>query len=174
MIEIWKDIEGYEDRYQVSNFGNVKSLNYNHTGKERLLKQSVINKKQNYLVVTLYNKVGAKKRYYVHTLVAKAFIPNPDNLPEVNHKTEDPKRNEAWNLEWCDRLYNSRYGTGSQRSGDARGKTVRCVETGVVYPSVSKAARETKINKTSIRYCASGTQKTAGGYRWEFIDKEDN
>jgi hypothetical protein len=101
--------------------------------------------------------------------VAKAFIPNPDNLPEVNHKKEDPKRNEAWNLEWCDHPYNARYGTGSQRSGDARGKTIRCVETGVVYPSISKAARETNINVNSIRRCASGTQKTAGGYHWECV-----
>lgn len=169
MIEIWKDIEGFENKYQVSNFGNVKSLNYNHTGKEGLLRQSVINKKQNYLVVTLYNKVGVKKNYYVHILVAKAFIPNPDNLPEVNHKTEDPKRNEAWNLEWCDHLYNARYGTGAQRSGDTRGKTVRCVETGLVYPSISKAARETNINVSSIMRCASGTQKSAGGYHWEYV-----
>lgn len=170
MIEIWRDIEGFEGLYQVSNLGNVKSLNYNHTGKEKLLKQCVMSKKKKYLVVTLY-KNQAKKNHYVHILVGKAFIPNPEGLPQINHKDENPQNNNIENLEWCNQEYNNSYGTRAERSAISRGKTVRCVETGVVYPSVSHAARGTNINRTSIMRCASGTQKIAGGYHWEYIQE---
>ena len=169
MNEIWKDIKDYPN-YQVSNLGNVKSLNYNHTGKEKLLKKCSLNKEKKYLVVTLYN--GDRKRNHkIHRLVANAFIPNPEGLPHINHKDENPENNVWTNLEWCDQKYNNNYGTHNERSAITRGKTVRCIETGEEYTSVSHAARATGICRTVIGDCCNGKAKTAGGYHWEFVSK---
>lgn len=109
-MEEWKDIEGYEGLYQVSE-GEVKSLNYNKTKKERVLKKSIVG---GYYTVNLH-KDGVMKTYYVHKLVAEAFIPNPDNLPCINHKDENKLNNSVSNLEWCTVKYNTNYGTCIER-----------------------------------------------------------
>lgn len=115
MDEIWKDISGYEGLYQVSNLGRVRSLNYNHTGEIKLLKQGTY--KKGHKCVSLFkNKKG--KTYSVHRLVAIAFIPNPNNLPIINHKDEDPSNNNVNNLEWCTVAYNNTYGTARKRAGE--------------------------------------------------------
>jgi len=115
--EIWKDIEGYEKVYQISNFGRVKSLarrsKGNHFLKEKYLKTYL--DKDFYEKISLYKK-GKVKHYFVHRLVAQAFIPNPDNLPQVNHKDENKLKNEAINLEWCTAEYNTNYGTRNARA----------------------------------------------------------
>ena len=123
--EIWKEIEGYPN-YRVSNLGNVKSLNYSHTGKEQILKPIVTNR--GYLRVCLY-KDGKMKSFAVHQLVCKAFLPNPNNYQEVNHKTENPLINivyinedgtvnlEKSELEWCTHTHNINYGTRNERAG---------------------------------------------------------
>ena len=115
MKEIWKDIEGYEGIYQVSNKGRVKSLkrkicsnSNNHkynTLSEKLLKLSGGGK---YIQVILC-KDGKTSAKLVHRLVAQAFIPNPNNLPCVNHKDENKKNNDVRNLEWCTYKYNNEY-----------------------------------------------------------------
>ena len=104
MEEIFKDIKGYEGLYQVSNFGNVKSLDYRHTGKERLLKQAI--DKHSYHRICLWS-YGEPKWFSIHRLVAESFIPNPDNLPCVNHKDENKHNNHVDNLEWCTYEYNN-------------------------------------------------------------------
>ena len=114
-MEEWRDIEGFEGLYQVSNTGKVKSLNYRRTGKEKILK--AYPNGHDYLQVKLH-KDGKKKSCRVNRLVAQAFIPNPDNLPEVNHKDEDKTNNCVENLEWCSKLYNINYGTGRKRSAE--------------------------------------------------------
>ena len=86
MEEIWKDIEGYEGKYQVSNLGNIKSLNYRGHGGVKLLRQDIVY--NGYKGVNLF-KNGKRKHYRVHRLVAMTFIPNPKNLPMVNHKDEN-------------------------------------------------------------------------------------
>lgn len=106
--EEWRDIENYEGLYQVSNLGRVKSLDYNHTKHEKILK--LLKNTKGYLFVILY-KEGKKKNYLSHRLVAEAFIPNPNNLPMINHKDENPLNNCVANLEWCDSKYNNNYGT---------------------------------------------------------------
>ena len=115
-MEIWKDIEGYEGLYQVSNKGRIKSLNYRRTGKERVLSSSPTS--SGYLVVCLY-KNKKPKPFLIHRLVAEAFIPNSDNLPEVNHKDENKLNNRVENLEWCDREYNINYGNRNEKASES-------------------------------------------------------
>lgn len=112
MEEIWKDIEGYEGLYQVSNFGRVKSLNiikfnqfssYKHKG--RVLKLQ-LNKQTGYMYVNL-SKLKSYKTTSIHRLVAKAFIPNPENKSQVNHKDGNKFNNYVENLEWCTQIENS-------------------------------------------------------------------
>lgn len=114
--QCWNDIPGYEGLYQVSNTGRVRSLNYKRTGKTKALKQCT--DKDGYKKVVLC-KDGKYKTYYIHRLVALAFIPNPDNLPEVNHKDEDKTNNYYKNLEWCTRKYNNNYGTRNKKISKA-------------------------------------------------------
>lgn len=121
MQEIWKDIPGFENIYQVSNIGNVKTLdkyvnssiknNNKVKRKTKILKQY---NKNGYLQVSLSKE---NKRYYfgVHRLVAMAFLPNTNNLPQVNHKDENKLNNKVDNLEWCSAKYNCNYGTRNSK-----------------------------------------------------------
>ena len=106
MEEIWRDVVGYEGLYMVSNYGKVMSLNYCKRGYAKLLTPKV--NRSGRLWVNLY-KNGVNKPFLIHRLVGTAFIPNPDGLPQINHKDENPKNNHVGNLEWCDNLYNARY-----------------------------------------------------------------
>lgn len=121
MKEVWKDIPGFENLYQVSNFGNVKVLdricNSAIKNNNKVLRKGKILKQYNkrgYLQVSLSKN---NKRYYfsVHRLVAMTFIPNPNNLPQINHKDENTLNNCIENLEWCTPKYNCNYGTRNSR-----------------------------------------------------------
>jgi len=116
-IETWKDVENYEGLYQVSTCGKVKSLKrLDSVGRrinEKILKPAI--RSDGYLVVVLY-RAGDGKQFPVHRLVAIAFIPNPKNLPEVNHKDEDKCNPHVKNLEWMSHRANSNYGTARLRS----------------------------------------------------------
>lgn len=167
MKEIWKDIKDYEGLYQVSNLGNVKSLNYKRTNTARLLKP--YSNKKGYLVLRLQRKI-----VQVHRLVAQAFIPNPLHLPEVNHKDENKVNNAVSNLEWCDNNYNINYGTRNKRASlsninhPKHSKAVQCIETNIVYLSAMEAERQTGINAKLIRRVCIGKRKTTGGYHWKY------
>ena len=120
MKEIWKDIKDYEGLYQVSNLSRVKSLNYNHTGKEKILKPGTY--KSGYLYVVLY-KNNKRKHFSIHRLVAEAFLEIPEDIKQyigtvylqVNHKDENKQNNNVENLEFCDIKYNSNFGTRNER-----------------------------------------------------------
>ena len=119
MQEIWKDIEGYEGCYQVSNLGRVKSLDRNVKGnKSNYIRTGKIlspkTHRNGYLVVGLCTDRKIKM-YYIHRLVAQAFLPNLDRLPQVNHKDENKTNNNVENLEWCSAEYNTNYGTANDR-----------------------------------------------------------
>ena len=113
MEEEWKDIEGYENRYQISNLGRVKSL------KSNIIMKQNLNKKYNRYSIMLW-KNGKSKRFWVARLVAKAFVfnPNPDIFTQVNHKDENKTNNNSDNLEWCTVAYNNTYGTRLQRQAN--------------------------------------------------------
>jgi len=159
--------------YQVSNKGRIKSL---LKGKKCILHQYA-NKKWGYLYTFLY-KGKERKCFRVNRLVAMAFLPNPENLPEVNHKDENVKNNCVENLEWCTSLYNNHYGQHRQRMRDAVTKTkgrpvLQFSETGefiAEYCSIGEAWRKTQISRVHIGEVCGGkrNRKMAGGYIWQY------
>ena len=177
-MEVFKDIKGYEGLYQISNYGRVKSLNYNNTGKERILIPG--KGRSGYLQVKLCKK-GKQKNHLVHRLVAQAFMPNPDNLPEVNHKDEDKSNNNVNNLEFCSRQYNVNYGTGHQRSNETQtnGSKSKIVlqynMDGVLiaeYPSIMEVQRQLGFNQGYICHCCNGRFNKAYGFIWHYKTPE--
>ena len=170
--EIWKPVVGYEGLYEVSNLGRVKSVKF---GRERVLKP--IKHPNGYLCVNLC-KDGKRKNCLVHRLVAQAFIPNPLNLPEINHINEQKTENRASNLQWCDRQYNCNYGTRNTKVAKAllnhpskskpvlqytlKGELIR------EWPSTMEAERQGGFDNRRISFCCNGKRKKHGGYVWKF------
>lgn len=170
MQEIWRDIEGYENLYKVSNLGRVKSLRF---GKEKILK--AIKNNNGYAIIFL-RKEGNTKYYAVHRLVATAFLQNPNNLPQVNHKDEDKMNNRVDNLEFCSAKYNINYGTHNQMVSESltnnlkTSKKVLCVETGVIYPSTKQVERELGFANSNISLACNGKYKQAYGFHWRYVN----
>lgn len=161
-MEIWKTIEGYPN-YMVSNLGRVKSLNY---GKEKLLKPGFNGR---YYFV-YFCKEGKQKNYKVHRLVAQAFIPNPNNLPEVNHIDENKTNNRVDNLEWCDRKYNINYGTRTEKTRKPILQFTKNGEFVKRWNSGMDIERELEFNSGNISSCCLGKLKTCCGYKWGFAE----
>lgn len=162
----WKSPHGYEGLYLVSNTGLVYSLR-----RKIILKPDNV---KGYLQVCLYNG-GIKQRQKVHRLVAELFIPNPNNLPCVNHKDENKSNNLSENLEWCTVSYNNAYGERTRRSTDTqiqnaksikKTRAVKCVNTDIIYESTKEAERQTGVYHSHISRCCSGRANSAGGMRW--------
>ena len=173
-MEHWKAIAGYEEIYEVSDLGRVRSLKF---WKEKILKPQ--KDKGGYLHVGL-SKDGQIKHTYVHRLVAEAFIPNPQGLETVNHKDEDKTNNSVANLEWMSNKDNLNYGTRNKRVSEARlnhpafSKKVQMFDksTGellATFPSIHEAERVTGIAQSHISSCCLGKLKSAGGYKWRYI-----
>lgn len=138
--EIWKPIKGYEN-YMVSSLGRIKSLNYNHTGKEKIIKSRKV---KDYLMVTLVRNKNAKQ-YSIHRLVAETFIHNPNNLPLVHHKDENKHNNCVNNLCWCTNKFNVTYSSG---------KPIKCLDLKTkeetIFPSIIESSRQLNIPRSSI------------------------
>lgn len=176
--EIWKTIEGYPN-YEVSNLGNVRSLNF-HKEKKIKLKTPTKNK-FGYLRILLW-KDGKPKLQSIHRLVAKAFIPNPDNLPQVNHKDENKQNNCVDNLEWCTASYNINYGTRTERVKQNRtnkqGKEHHLskpinqyTENGKfikMWDNTMDIQREFGFYQSNICACANGKKNSAYGFIWKY------
>ena len=165
MKEIWKDIKDYEGHYQVSNLSRVKSIKF---GKERILKP--VTDRHGYSLVGLW-KNNKQKTYKVHRLVAEAFIPNPYNLPQVNHKDENPLNNNVNNLEWCNSKYNCNFGTRIERISKRRSKTV------LQYDLEGNFIREWKstaecgrngFNQAHVAACCQGKLKKHKDSIWRY------
>jgi hypothetical protein len=179
MEEIWKDIEGYEGLYQVSNLGRVRSLDRLVTyknGCNRMFKGCVkrLYKKENgYLSVNM-SKDGIDKTYYVHRLVASTFLPNLYGLPQVNHKDENKENNCVENLEWCTSIYNSTYNNIAYKKADVlRKKVSQYLPDGTwiaTYASEMEAARQTGSAISHISAVCRGENSFAYGYLWKFIE----
>lgn len=147
--EVWKDIDGYEGRYMVSNTGKVKSLSnknawgFSHKG--RILKPVL--KEDGYVRVYLSNCKREKRLYYVHRIVASAFIQNPDNLPQVNHIDGNKQNNNMNNLEWCTIGDNVRHGF----KNGLYSRQIKIEYKGVIYQNITEAARITGESYWIIR-----------------------
>ena len=166
--EKWEVINGYED-YSVSNFGKVVSRKFNN---DRILKQKI--DKDGYRRVHL-SKNGHDKYFFVHRLVAQAFIPNPDNLPQINHIDECKFNNCIDNLEWCDAKYNNNYGNrtslASRKAAITRSQPI--IGTNLYDGSILKfiSAREAGRNgfdQSGIWHCLKGKTRQHHGYKWEY------
>lgn len=164
-IEVWKDIQGYEGLYQISNLGRVKSLKF---GKERIMKQTI--NTWGYPSLTLYDK-NKCKTHTIHKLVAQAFIPNPQNLFQINHKDENKQNNNVSNLEWCTQKYNINYGTRNERISkpiiqfSKDGKFIK------EWQSITQASKELNINCPHICDCCNGKRNFCGGFKWMYMEE---
>ena len=173
MIEIWKDILGYEGLYQVSNFGRVKSLEridyLGHHRKEKILKIQKTDKR--YYRVGLTDKNKKRKIFFVHRLVAEAFIPNSYNLPFINHKDENPSNNIYTNLEWCTQLYNNCYGNRIEKVIEKQSKPVLQYDLNGNLIKEWKSLHEAEkfgYDRCSIKRCNKGERKTHKGSIWKY------
>ena len=162
---IWKEIPGYDGKYFVSNTGVICSHVY---GKSRLLKQRLSAK--GYPQVNL-SRNGKMKTFRVHRLVAMCFD-IPGKGCEINHKNENKADNRVENLEWCNRLYNVRYGSRTEKQKEVVSKpVVQLTQNGAVitaYPSEIQAGRVLGVSSSSISACCLGKRKTAGGFQWRW------
>ena len=178
MKEEWRDIKGYEGRYQVSNLGRIKSLRDNN-GNYRESFPLIFSDKSGYKRVNLYTRSRCK-HFLVHRLVAMHFIDNPNNLPQVNHKDENKQNNCVENLEWCTPRYNICYGNRNKKVSNKLKvykrtnshskhlkeshfrKCVICVTTGKKFNTIKEAAEYYYIDRHSISRCCRGIYKSAG------------
>lgn len=197
--EVWRDIKGYEGVYQVSNLGRVKRMplgkqwpyrkTHNNIRKPKLTKQG-------YLSVNL-SKNNKVKCYFIHRLVAEAFIPNPYNYPVVNHLDENPLNNIVDNLEWCTHYHNCMYGHAREKQKasrwmndpekktwakalEARDRNCNCnsrkpvlqldLDGNVIkkYASISEAGRICGFDGSSITMCCKGKRNKHKGFKWVY------
>jgi hypothetical protein len=164
MEEQMKDIKDYEGLYQVSNLGTVYSVKSGKFLKPRKTKLG-------YILIDLY-KNNKQKTYYLHRLVAQAFIPNPLNLPEVNHKSEIKTDNRVENLEWMSHKENINYGSRTERCSKKVLQFTREGEFVAEYSSTHEAERQTGIYFQSISQCCKGKRHSAGNYIWRYKKEE--
>lgn len=156
------NIEGFEN-YEVRPNGEVVNT---ETG--RVLKQH--KNKNGYLRVSLY-KNGKQKWLSTHRLVAQAFIPNPLNLPCVNHKDEDKTNNNIENLEWCTHEYNNNYGTRTERMAKPVLQLMKDGTLVRVWPSIIEVERQLHFYQSSICNCCRGKRHSAYGYKWRYVNE---
>lgn len=177
--EKWKPVVGYEGFYEVSNLGRIRSLDrsfIDRDGHERHYKGKIMalcDAGKGYRNVQLQAK-GKRSTPRVCRVVATAWIPNPNNLPQVNHKDEDKTNDSADNLEWCTAIYNTRYGTGIERRAAQISKRVKQYDLNgnfiAEWPSATAAAKELGIDQPHIIRCCRGKLRKTGGYVWKYAD----
>jgi len=170
-LEEWRPIKGYEDRYKISNTGVV----FSEISKKFLTPKI---DRYGYKVVSLCRD-GKSKYTTIHRLVATAFIPNPYNLPTVNHKDENKLNNVVINLEWATVKDNVNYGTRNERMANSKKKNpIAQYDTKMnlirIHLGIKDAQRTTGINRNSIREVCLGKRSDAGGYKWCYYKEAIN
>lgn len=160
-----KDIKGYEDLYSVTSCGKVWSYK-----RKKFLKP--FKTKDGYLQVELC-KDGIGSKYYLHRLVADAYIPNISNLPQVGHNDDIKEHCYIKNLYWTTQAENNVHNNRAEKVGSKEGKCVYCVELNRIFDSQSAAARELNICQASISLSCRDESKTAGGFHWRYIENTD-
>ena len=161
---MWKTV-ARNPKYEVSDSGEVRTK---LTGRVKAVKID----RYGYPTVCLSD--GSKRSYpTVHRLVAEAFIPNPEGLPQVNHKDENKQNNRAENLEWCTAMYNSHYGTGRERSDKGRCRPIIAKRGGeeLRFTSTVEASRSLGVSRSTIRGALKGRQHTSCGYEWRYAER---
>ena len=174
MEKLWKEIPGTDGKYLISTDGEVMAISrrvkFGHV--YRWTKTKLLTPRDNgkgYLELEFLGK-----HHYIHRLVAEAFIPNPYNFTCINHNDENKENNSVENLEWCDYSYNTNYGTRTKRAKEKRFGdrfVVINLDTGDVYQTPKDASRATGIHNDSISRVCKGKSKTAGGYRWRYLNE---
>lgn len=174
-MEVWRDIQGYEGLYMVSSYGRVRGIS-NKLGRKTGF--MVLGRRHDGYIKVRLCKNSVAVDYNVHRLVAIAFIPNPENLPQVNHKDEDKANNHVENLEWCDAKYNNNYGTKKARFRATRLNDPRTSKPVLKftlkgkfvaeYPSVREAGRANGFLHGNIKNCYRGKVATAYKFVWRF------
>ena len=159
--EIWQDIQNYENEYQISNYGRVRSLKNNKFH----IMSPILGRTQDYYSIGLTHN-GIKKQYSIDQLVAKAFIPNPNNYPEVNHKDENPKNNHVDNLEWVTHSQNVKH--SSYRQSYPVAQYDENFNLIAKYPSLAEAERQTGYARTGIKSSIERNGK-CHGYIWKYL-----
>ncbi len=177
LIEQWRSIDGYDGNYLVSSMGRVISLPNNHHRAPKIMKLRL--GRGGYLRVGLVRN-GKQSMFFVHRLVAGAFIPNVRGCPQVNHIDENKKNNCVENLEWVTAKENTNYGTARARTSAKQKnnvhpcpviqKTLDGMEV-ARYVSCSDIPRLTKFKRTGVVECLRGRIQTAYGYKWEYATK---
>ena len=176
-VEVWRPVRDFEGLYEVSNLARVRSVSrWVQAGTTKRLAKSTILKSHplpsGYLTVTLKDK-GRTATVTIHRLVAEAFVPNPNNLQDVNHKDEEKTNNLPSNLEWCDRKYNINYGTGKYRKTENYRKPIEQLTLDgkhvAYFESARQAARVTDYKQSRLWEALSGKRKTAYGYQWRYV-----
>lgn len=151
----WKVVDGFNN-YRISNHGEVM----NEKGK--ILKPFIVGR--GYECIHLFRDDTRTKKY-IHRLVAEAFLEKDSMKNEVNHKDGNKTNNHVDNLEWCTKAENINHSYYTLKN---RVKSVKCVETGIVYPSIKEAARQTGLKHTAISMCCDGRQKKTHGLHWGY------
>lgn len=192
-MEIWRPIEGTDGRYEVSNTGKVRSLNYGRHGGTR--EMSPVKDKKGYLRVRI-TRNGKNSTVKVHRIVAETFIPNVDNKPQVNHINGVKDDNRAENLEWVNNSENQKHAFDNgykektrewcRQMGNTIGKEALSRErelrktpvvaikedgTEILFGSQQEASKATSVPQANINKVLKGQRRSAGGYRWRYAQR---
>ena len=170
---MFTDIKGYEGLYQINENGEILSLNYKGLGYPKILKNKPNAKGKYYAITLVKNEIS--KTFMVHRLVAETFIPNPDNLPQINHKDENGLNNNVENLEWCTRSYNMKYGTRAKRQSEKIKRAVIQYDKNGKYIKKWDGACDAEEfynhrNGQNVARCCRGVIKSAYGFIWKWLN----